>query len=138
MQRLPLLLTEPSALMRQTVALTVGSVGIGPVFQAATVRAARDLLQQRAFGVVLLSLDAAAEDEFQDSRGTMQLLAMLRAGETTSRADIGVVVTATACSRAQIEELMALGVDRVLLKPFKARLLIETLTELSERVSESA
>ena len=135
MQPLPLLLSEPGALMRQTVALTVGSVGVGPVFQAATVRAAQELMQQRVFGALILSLDPGT-DEDDDGSAAIGLLTMLRAGETLSPRELSVVVTASSCSRERIEALKALGVDRVLLKPFKARLLIETLTGLSERTAE--
>jgi DNA-binding NarL/FixJ family response regulator len=138
MQTLRLLLNEPSALMRQTVALTAGSVGVGPVFQAATARAAQELLQQHVFGAVILSLDPGPDDIGDAGHDAMRLLEMLRAGQTQSPRDLGVVVTASACSRAQVDALMTLGVDRVLLKPFKARLLIEALTELSQRTTESA
>lgn len=123
---LPLLLLEPSALLRQTVALTAISIGAGSVWQASNVREAQELLQARQFGGAVMAVD---EDE--DSAGVLQLIQAIRGGKAASAADMPVYVLASACSRSLLEKLHPLEVQRVLIKPFRARLLIEALSSIS-------
>jgi DNA-binding NarL/FixJ family response regulator len=55
----------------------------------------------------------------------------LRAGATLSDENIPVYVTASVCSREEVEQLLALRVQRVLIKPFKTRTLIDVLSEVA-------
>jgi hypothetical protein len=124
---LPLLLLEPSALLRQTVALTAISIGAGSVWQASNVREAQELLQARQFAGAVVAVD---EDE-GSTDGVLQLIVAIRGGTLASAADMPVYVLASACSRALLEKLHPLEIQRVLIKPFKARLLIEALSSIS-------
>ena len=128
MKKLPLLLAEPNALLRQTVALTAGSIRIGPVFQASTLRMAQKMVNERAFAAIIVPLcwddDAAIEP-------VIDFIEALRSGDTLCPASVPVFVTASSCSLEEATVLAALTVQRVLIKPFKARLLIEVLAELS-------
>lgn len=124
---LPVLLLEPSALLRQTVALTAISIGAGSVWQASNVREAQELLQSRQFAGAVVAVDEG--DDSTD--GVLRMIETLRGGTLASAADMPVYVLASACSRALLEKLYPLDIQRVLIKPFKARLLIEALSSIS-------
>lgn len=124
---LPVLLLEPSALLRQTVALTAISIGAGTVWQASNVREAKELLQSRRFAGAVVAVD---EGEGSID-GVLQMIATIRGGKLASAGDMPVYVLASACSRALLERLYPLDIQRVLIKPFRARLLIEALSSIS-------
>lgn len=127
---LSVLLFEPQSLLRQTVALTLRSIGIGPVYQAASVQMAQRMVNDQPFGAVIVSLDG---DEVSSSAAqAIELINAIRSGNTPSEESLPVVVTTTACNRAVLENLSDLGVRKILIKPFKARLLIDAMTEIAE------
>jgi len=126
-RHLPVLLLEPSALLRQTVALTAISIGTGTVWQASNVREAQELLQSRRFAGAVVAVD-----EGNDSTdGVLRMIEAIRGGKLASAADMPVYVLASACSRTLLEKLYPLDIQRVLIKPFRARLLIEALSSIS-------
>jgi CheY-like chemotaxis protein len=128
MKKLPLLLAEPNSLLRQTVALTAGAIRIGPIFQASTLRMARKMVLDQPFGAIIVPL---CWDDDQDIAPMLEFIAQLRSGDSSSARTVPVFVTATACNREEAASLADLNVRRVLIKPFKARVLIEALAELS-------
>ena len=132
--RLPILLLEPNALLRQTVALTAISIGVGSVWQASNVKAAADMLETQSFSGAVVALDAldASDDCHQDA---LPLIESIRSGTTASAAGIPVYVVVNACSQTLLAKLGPLDVKRVLIKPFRARILIEALASL---LAESA
>jgi hypothetical protein len=119
MNKFPLLLAEPNSLLRQTVALTAGSIRIGPIFQASTLRMARKMVLDQPFAAIIVP---RCWDDDPDI--------------ATSSPNVPVFVTARACSLEEAESLADLNVRRVLIKPFKARVLIEALAELSFTATE--
>ncbi len=125
---LPILLVEPNALIRQTVALTAASLALGPVQQATSLQAGQRMMQEQNFSSVILPLHA---DGDEDGVELFAQLYALRAGATLSGENIPVYVTASACSREEVEQLLALRVQRVLIKPFKTRTLIDVLSEVA-------
>lgn len=124
---LPIMLLEPSALLRQTVALTAISIGLGSVWQAANVKAAQEMLEKRPFAGAVVAVDpAAAADE-----SSLSVLESIRNRKTASAVGIPVCVLVDACDQALLGKLRALEVQRILIKPFKARALIEVLSDMA-------
>ena len=126
--KLPILLVESNALVRQAVALTAASLSLGPVSQAASIQGALRLMQSQPFAAAILPLQS---DGDEDGRQFFELLDALRAGSTQSDQAIAVFVTAAACSKEEVGQMMAAKVRRILIKPFKARTLIDVLAEIS-------
>ena len=125
---LPILLVEPNALVRQTVTLTAASLALGPVQQATSMQTAQRMLEAQHFSAVILPL--RAQDDEDGVRLFAQLEA-LRAGSMRSDEKIPVYVIASVCSREEVQQLLALKVQRVLLKPFKTRTLIDVFSEVA-------
>jgi DNA-binding NarL/FixJ family response regulator len=123
---LPVLLLEPSALLRQTVALTAISIGVGSVWQASNIRAAMDMVKTQPFSGAVVALDAT-DDRHHDA---LPLIESIRSGMTASPAGIPVYVVVNECSQSLMARLGPLDVERVLIKPFRARVLIEALASL--------
>lgn len=128
MKKLPLLLAKPNSLMRQTVVLTAGSIQIGPVFQASTLRMAHRMVLEQPFAAIIVPL---CWDDETTIGPVLEFIAAVRSGSTRCASTVPIFVTASACSIDEAQGLAALHVQRILLKPFKARLLIEALAELS-------
>lgn len=124
---LPIMLFEPSALLRQTVALTAISIGAGAIRQASQLTVARALLATQPFAGVVMTVDATQDDN--DS--ALQIIESLRAGRLASSADTPVYVLVNACSESLLEKIFPLNVQRILIKPFKARVLIEALAGIA-------
>lgn len=131
---LPILLVESNALVRQVVALTATSLALGPVHQAASIQTALRLLQTREFSATILPLHSEGDEV---GKQFFSLLEALRAGTTPSDPAIPVVITASACNRDEASQLLALNVQRVLIKPFKTRTLIDVLGEIAALTSAS-
>jgi DNA-binding NarL/FixJ family response regulator len=131
---LPILLLEPNALLRQTVALTAISVGVGPVCQASTIKAAKVLLETQPFSGAVVTVDGT--DGCHDD--ALTAIESIRNGMTASSADISVYVVVDACSQSLVARLSSLRVQRVLIKPFKARVLIEALANVSSASARAA
>lgn len=132
--RLPIMLLEPSALLRQTVALTAISIGVGTVWQAANVRAAEEMLVRQPFAGAVIALDANGED----SEDSLSVIESIRDHRTASDDGIPVCVLVDGCDQALLQKLNALNVQRVLIKPFKARILIEVLSSMATAVPAAA
>lgn len=127
----PILLLEPNPLLRQTVGLTASSIGAGPVFQALNVRMARQEIERQEFASAMLALpEPGAEDEDE----VMQLIAAIRDGMTCCAAGMPVYVSTISCDRDRVQRLQQLQVERILIKPFRARVLIEALLASRDRV----
>ena len=125
---LPILLVEPNALTRQTVALTAASLALGPVHQATSMLVAQRMMQEQKFSAAILPLHS---DGDEDGVKFFSQMDALRAGTTRSGEATPVYVTASVCSRDEVERLALLKVQRVLIKPFKTRTLIDVLGEVA-------
>lgn len=115
------MLVEPHAVLRGTVAGVVRELRDVEVHAVASVASARRTLRERPADVLVLSLDEETE--------AFSLLESLRAAEGTG-ADVAIAVTAAACDAATAARLKHLGVRRLLLKPFKVRTVADTVTGL--------
>ncbi|MEI7446317.1 MAG: histidine kinase [Burkholderiales bacterium] len=116
------LLVEPHAVLRGTVAAVVRELDVVEVYAVASVAAARRTLAELRPDVLVLSLD--------EGEAAFTLLEALRRGGDSRGAETAVAVTATACDAPTASRLRALDVRRLLLKPFKVRTVLETVSGL--------
>lgn len=126
--KLPILLVESNTLVRQAVGMTAASLALGPVLQAASIQAAQRMLQAQEFSAIILPLHSEGDENGQQFFG---LLEALRAGATRCSHATSVYVTASACGKDEVEQLLAAKVRRILIKPFKTRTLIDVLAEIA-------
>ena len=124
-----MLLVEPATLLRRTVALTARSMGLATVHEAASHALALRLLKGTSFDGVLIAVD-----DLQGEGGTsaIGLLDQVRAGATASKTTIPIAVMLDQVDAPMLAALRARGVTRVLLKPFKARNLVDTFTAFAQ------
>ena len=120
-----ILLHEPNALMRQAVAMTTATFEVGIVNQAASLASAKQLLKEDSYDIMILSLD----DDPRNWNDLLRLIREVRAGDTKSPSTAAILVSANNCMPNVIQQLKPLRVNRILLKPFKAKLLLESLME---------
>lgn len=124
-----MILLEPEVLLRRTVAMTARSLGMAEIHEAASVKLAQRMMQERVFHGAVIALDDGAQLQDYD----LSLLDEVRKGHTASPADMPIAVMAGRCDAALVQALRQRQVNRVILKPFRARLLLEVFTEFSSR-----
>ncbi|HEY0064647.1 MAG TPA: response regulator [Telluria sp.] len=125
---LNMLLVEPVTLLRRTVSLTARSMGVARVHEAASNALAMRLLKGQAFDGAVIAID---ETSVQGELHAMSLLDEVRAGGTASQAGIPIAVMLERCDSAMLTALQQRGVTRILLKPFRARNLLDTFSHFA-------
>lgn len=125
-----MILLEPEVLLRRTVAMTARSLGMAEIHEAASTKLAHRMMQERVFhgAVIALDDDSSALEDYD-----LSLLDEVRSGLTASPADMPIAVMAGRCDAALVQALRQRQVNRVILKPFRARLLLEVFTEFSAK-----
>lgn len=116
------LLVEPDGLVRGTVASVCRDLDLVHIVQATSLTQGEHCLQASPLHGLMLSL--------ADGDAALDLLARLREKAFACDAAIPVVVLARACTKAQAVRLKALGVQRLLLQPFRLRDVIHTVEQL--------
>ena len=124
-----LLLVEPEALMRRTVSLTARSANLATMTEAASGGAARALLARRRFDGAVISLDL---DTPMAQGGPLGLLEYLQGTRSRRDTPVPVAVMVERCDAALLAALRDYGVARVILKPFRARAVIDAIAELGQ------
>jgi len=127
----PMLLMEPEDMLRRTVSLTARSLGMAEIHEAASPGKARQLLREQRFHGVVLAIDCGGIHDFS-------LLDQVRQGKTASSPAIPIAVLAERCDAALMEALRERDVNRIILKPFRARVLLDTFAVLSAAANEQA
>jgi CheY-like chemotaxis protein len=122
LRHLNMLLVEEQNLLRKTVSLTARSLGLGTVHEAATMQAAERLLRERAFQGAVISIDCGAD---RDCLYNLTLLDKVRNGLSASPATIPIAVMVDQATAELMRELRERQVNRVILKPFRAKILLE-------------
>jgi DNA-binding NtrC family response regulator len=117
-RNLDMLLLEEQTLLRKTVSLTARSMGMGRVHEAATVQAAERMLSERAFQGAVISIDC-------EGVHNLALLDKVRSGQSASAAEIPIAVMVDQATAELMRELRERKVSRVILKPFRAKVLLE-------------
>lgn len=132
---LDMLLVEPATLLRRTVSLTARTMGVANVHEAATYALALRLLNGHAFDGAVIAFEQQAGGA---ELAAMDLLDRVREGGTASRAQIPIAVMVDRIDAAMLAALKQRGVTHVLLKPFKARKLLDTFAHFATSASAPA
>ena len=119
-----MLLVEPADMLRRTVCLTARTLGMAEIEEAASLAQARRLLRQRRYAGAVIAVDSDGVHDFS-------LLDQVRQGCTASDAAMPIAVLATQADPTLIDALRERNVQRVILKPFRARVLLETIAAMS-------
>ncbi|NYE59606.1 CheY-like chemotaxis protein [Duganella sp. 1224] len=130
-----MLLVEEQNLLRKTVSMTARSLGLGTVHEAATVQAAERMLRERAFQGAVISIDCGAEG---DCHYNLALLDKVRNGLSASDAAIPIAVMVDQATAELMQELRQRRVNRVILKPFRARILLEAFESFAAPAPKAA
>lgn len=119
-----ILLVEPEAMLRRTVAMTARSLGLSQVHEAASAEAARRMLRARAFHGAVIAVECLGSGDAR--RYDLRLVDELRAGSPANQA-IPVAIMAQQATAELLHELRDRNISRVILKPFRAKVLLETI-----------
>ncbi len=112
-------LVEPQFVLRRTIVMVARDMGSVSFAEATGVHQARKLLHEHAYdGLVLDTLEG---------QGALELLADLRSGKFTTRADARVIALAAEIDADYENQLQTLGVKQVLRSPVKIRALLEAI-----------
>jgi CheY-like chemotaxis protein len=123
-----MLLVEEHSLLRKTVSMTARSLGIATVHEAATVPAAERMLRERAFQGAVISIDCGVQG---GCHYNLDLLDKVRNGMSASDAAIPIAVMVDQATAELMQELRERRVNRVILKPFRAKILLEAFESFS-------
>ncbi len=130
-----MLLVEEQPLLRRTVSMTARSLGIGTVHEAATVQAADRMLRERAFQGAVISIDCGAQS---GCHYNLELLDKVRNGMSASDAAIPIAVMVDQATADLMRELRDRHINRVILKPFRARILLEAFESFSAQAQKAS
>ena len=115
---LDMLLVEEQSLLRKTVAMTARSLDMGVIHEASSMQSAERMLGERAFCGAVISLDSGGSQ-------SLALLDRVRDGRSASMPTIPIAVMVDQATVELMVKLRALEVSRVILKPFRAKILLE-------------
>lgn len=121
----PMLLVEPEDMLRRTVSLTARALGMAAIDEAASVQAAQRLLRQRCYRGAVIAIDSGSLHDYS-------LLDQVRQGHSACDAQMPIAVLANRADPAMIAALRGLGVQRIILKPFRAKVLLEAFAALEK------
>lgn len=123
----PMLLMESETLLRRTVSLTARTLGLGRVNEASSQAMAMQLLNEQSFRGLVIALDFGHR---QYESYDFTLIDQVRAGDTASDQNIPIAVLMSRCDTLLLEALRERDVTRIILKPFRARVLLDTFAEI--------
>ncbi|MBV6319811.1 response regulator [Duganella violaceipulchra] len=125
-RNLNMLLVEEQALLRRTVALTARSLGLGTIHEAASMEAAERLLREHSFHGAVISIDCGS---LPNCTYNLALLDRVRKGLYASDSGIPIAVMAQHATAELLNDLRERNVSRVILTPFRAKVLLDTFAE---------
>jgi DNA-binding NarL/FixJ family response regulator len=121
-EHLNMLLVEEQTLLRKTVSLTARSLGLGTIHEAATIQAAERMLRDHVFHGAVISLDCGTG---QGCAYNLSLLDKVRNGGSASVSTIPIAVMVDRATTDLLNELRDRSISRVILKPFRAKVLLD-------------
>lgn len=121
-QSIALLLVESQSLLRSTVASVARDLELARVDEVSSIDAAETRLARKRYDALLLSIEELVP--------TLHLLRRVRDGDFHGSADLAVVAMSHACDAELAEQLKLFEVRRLLLKPFKVKLLLQSIEAL--------
>lgn len=125
----PMLLLETDPLMRRTVVLTARTLGMGEIHETGSASVARRMLRERSFRGAVIALDFG---ERRYDQYDLTLIDDIRYGAGVENPHMPIAVLLDHCDVQFLQELRQRDVTRVILKPFRARLLLDTFAEFGK------
>jgi len=119
-----ILLVEPEPMLRRTVAMTARSLGMSQVHEAATNDAALRLLRSRTFQGAVVAVNCIGSGA--DRQYDLGLIDRLRADDTAGKT-MPIAIMAEQATAELLSALRDRNISRVILKPFRAKVLLETI-----------
>jgi hypothetical protein len=120
----PMLLMEPETMLRRTVALTARSLGLADIHEAASPALGRQMLRRQSFAGAIIAINAG--DAYD-----LGLLDQIREGDTISSRSMPIAVLAVNCTGELLAALRQRAVSRVIVNPFRARILLDAFSALA-------
>jgi DNA-binding NarL/FixJ family response regulator len=117
-----LLLLEPYFVLRHTVAAVARELRIADIVEATSLESATQMLGHRSFDACLVSVG--------DDRLELGLIQRLRDGALACHPETPVAVAAATVDAGLVLALKEMHVSRIVLKPFKVKVMLDTLTKL--------
>ena len=118
-----MLLVEPETMLRRTVALTARSLGMAEIREAASMQQARQLLKEERYDGAVIAIDS-------DAAYDLSLVAQVREGGSVSRPGMPIAVMTERCTAELLGTLRQQKIDRIIVKPFRARALLDAFGAL--------
>lgn len=119
-----ILLVEPEPMLRRTVVMTARSLGMSQVHEAASNDAALRLLRSRTFHGAVIAVDCVGRGA--DQQYDLGLIDRLRADDTPGKT-MPIAIMAEQATAELLSALRERNISRVILKPFRAKVLLETI-----------
>jgi len=119
-----ILLVEPEPMLRRTVVMTARSLGMSQVHEAASNDAALRLLRSRTFHGAVIAVDCVGRGA--DQQYDLGLIDRLRADDTPGKT-MPIAIMAEQATAELLSALRDRNISRVILKPFRAKVLLETI-----------
>jgi CheY-like chemotaxis protein len=123
------LLVEPETLLRRTVAMTARSLNLGQVHEAADNNLALRMLKTRKFDGIVVAVDCVGNGG--ERRYDLDLIDRLREGEPADARPTPVAIMTAEASAGLLAALRDRRISRVILKPFRAKVLLDTIAGFS-------
>lgn len=124
MQQMQMLLVEPEMLLRRTVSMTARSLGLADIHEAGNIATAQRMLREQRFHGAVICIDC---DQGGRASYDLCLLDQVREGQSASASTIPIAVMAESATTQMLRDLRSRGIDRVILKPFRAKLLLDAI-----------
>jgi CheY-like chemotaxis protein len=126
-----ILLVEPEALLRRTVAMTARSLNLGQVHEAASNNTALSMLRSRPYQGAVISVECLGSGS--DSRYDLSLVDQLRFGDAgvSNGQTMPIAIMAHQATPQLLNALRERKISRVILKPFRARVLLEAIADFA-------
>ena len=119
-----ILLVEPEPMLRRTVVMTARSLGMSQVHEAATNDAALRLLRSRTFQGAVVAVNCIGSGA--DRQYDLGLIDRLRTDDTAGKT-MPIAIMAEQATAELLSALRERNISRVILKPFRAKVLLETI-----------
>jgi len=120
-----ILLVEPETLLRRTVSMTARSLGMSQVHEAASTDVALRMARQRTFHGAVIAVECVGSGAGR--RYDLGLIDELRAAESETGRPMPIAILADQATPTLLAELRERRISRVILKPFRAKVLLETI-----------
>ncbi len=129
-----ILLVEPEPMLRRTVVITARSLGMSQVHEAASNDAALRMLRSRTFHGAVVAVDCIGRGA--DRQYDLGLIDRLRADDMPGKA-MPIAIMAEQATAELLSALRERNISRVILKPFRARVLLETIEKFGAAPRQS-